>query len=252
MDYHYEAVILRELAKFVGAGSVYRGLKPVHWCMHCNTALAQAEVEYEEQRTPSIWVKFPLETVPPGIAEDLKGRPAFAVIWTTTPWTLPANLAIAVHPTQRYVALEVSGEIYVVSHARTNDFLMLFQQPSKHHVLGFFPGSELAGHTFRHPWIDRKGPIASADFVAMDQGTGLVHIAPGHGEEDYELGRKLELQVYNPVDDDGRFIPEVEHFAGLTVWEANPKIIEHLRAVGNLLAKQEMTHSYRGWSGSGR
>ena len=244
MDYHYEAVILRELAKFVGAGSVYRGLKPVHWCMHCNTALAQAEVEYEEQRTPSIWVKFPLETVPPGIAEDLKGRPAFAVIWTTTPWTLPANLAIAVHPTQRYVALEVSGEIYVVSHARTNDFLMLFQQPSKHHVLGFFPGSELAGHTFRHPWIDRKGPITSADFVAMDQGTGLVHIAPGHGEEDYELGRKLELQVYNPVDDDGRFIPEVEHFAGLTVWEANPKIIEHLRAVGNLLAKQEMTHSY--------
>jgi len=244
MDYRYEAVILRELAKFVGAGSVYRGLKPVHWCMHCNTALAQAEVEYEEQRTPSIWVKFPLTSVPSEIAANLEGRPAFAVIWTTTPWTLPANLAIAVHPTQSYVALEVLGEIYVVARARTHDFLMVFPQPVQHHVLGVFPGSALEGHTFRHPWIDREGPIASADFVAMDQGTGLVHIAPGHGEEDYELGRKLGLQVYNPVDDDGRFIPEVEHFAGLTVWEANLKIIEHLQAVGNLVAKQEMTHSY--------
>jgi len=244
MDYRYEAVILRELAKFVGAGSVYRGLKPIHWCMHCHTALAQAEVDYEEHTTPSIWVKFPLKGVPPGLAPHLKGRQAFAVIWTTTPWTLPANLAIAVHPTQTYVALAMSGEIYVVSRARMGDFLTLFPEPREHQLLADFTGAELEGCTVRHPWIDREGPIAAADFVAMDQGTGLVHIAPGHGEEDYGLGQRLGLEIYNPVDDDGRFAPEVDHFAGLTVWEANPKIIEHLRAVGNLVARQEMTHTY--------
>ena len=244
MDYRYEAVILRELAKFVGAGSVYRGLKPVHWCMHCQTALAQAEVDYEEHTTPSIWVKFPLKGVPPRLAPHLKGRQAFAVIWTTTPWTLPANLAIAVHPTQTYVALEMSGEIYMVSRARMGDFLTLFPEPREHRLLADFTGAELEGCTVRHPWIDREGPIAAADFVAMDQGTGLVHIAPGHGEEDYELGQRLGLKIHNPVDDDGRFAPEVDHFAGLTVWEANPKIIEHLRAVGKLVARQEMTHTY--------
>ncbi len=244
MDYRYEAVILRELAKFVGAGSVYRGLKPVHWCMHCKTALAQAEVDYEEHTTPSIWVKFPLKGVPPKLAAHLKGRQAFAVIWTTTPWTLPANLAIAVHPNQTYVAVEMSGEIYIVSRARMGDFLTLFPEPREHRLLADFTGAELEGWTVRHPWIDREGPIAAADFVAMDQGTGLVHIAPGHGEEDYELGQRLGLEIYNPVDDDGRFAPDVHHFAGLTVWEANPKIIEHLRAVGNLVARQEMTHTY--------
>jgi isoleucyl-tRNA synthetase len=244
MDYRYEAVILRELAKFVGAGSVYRGLKPIHWCMHCHTALAQAEVDYEEHATPSIWVKFPLKGVPPRLAPHLKGRQAFAVIWTTTPWTLPANLAIAVHPTQTYVALKMSGEIYVVSRARMGDFLALFPEPREHQLLADFTGTELEGCTVRHPWIDREGPIAAADFVAMDQGTGLVHIAPGHGEEDYELGQRLGLEIYNPVDDDGRFAPEVDHFAGLTVWDANPKIIEHLRAAGKLVARQEMTHTY--------
>ena len=244
MDYRYEAVILRELAKFVGAGSVYRGLKPVHWCMHCHTALAQAEVDYEEHTTPSIWVKFPLKGVPPRLAPHLKGRQAFAVIWTTTPWTLPANLAIAVHPNQTYVAVEISGEIYIVSRARMGDFLALFPEPREHQLLADFTGVELEGCTVRHPWIDREGPIAAADFVAMDQGTGLVHIAPGHGEEDYELGQRLGLEIHNPVDDDGRFAPEVDHFAGLTVWDANPKIIEHLMAVGKLVARQEMTHTY--------
>ncbi len=240
----YQAVIAREFGRFVGRGIVYKGLKPVHWCMYCKTALAQAEVEYEEHTSPSIWVKFPLKSVPPSLARHLNERPAVAVIWTTTPWTLPANLAIAVHPTQRYVAVEVGGEVYVVAHALLHDFLGLFKQPGGHRVLGSFPGSELVGHTFQHPWIDRDGPIAAAEFVAMDQGTGVVHIAPGHGEEDYELGRQLGLAIYNPVDDDGRFLAEVALFGGLTVWEANPKIIEHLRASGKLVACQEIAHTY--------
>ncbi len=240
----YQAVIVREFGRFVGRGIVYKGLKPVHWCMHCKTALAQAEVEYEEQTAPSVWVKFPMKSVPSEIQSKLGGRPAFAVIWTTTPWTLPANLAIAVHPTQTYMAIEVAGEIYIVARAMVNDFLSLFKQPVKHGVLGFFPGAALQGHAFRHPWIDREGPIAAAEFVAMDQGTGLVHIAPGHGEEDYELGKSLGLRIYNPVDDDGRFVSEVARFGGMTVWEANPKIIEHLRTTGMVVAERPLTHTY--------
>jgi len=245
MDYGYEAVILRELAQFVGAGSVYRDLKPIHWCMHCRTALAQAEVDYEDHTSPSIWVKFPLKSLPADLERLLKGRPAFAVIWTTTPWTLPANLAIAVHPTQTYVAIDVAGEVYVVARALVEEVLQLFTPPVTHAVLDFArPGSALAGHTALHPWMRREVPIVAADFVVMEQGTGLVHIAPGHGEEDYELGRKLGLRVYSPVDDDGRFLPEVEHFGGLTVWEANPKIIEHLRSGGRLLPSRTITHTY--------
>jgi isoleucyl-tRNA synthetase len=239
----YQAVIAREFGRFVGSGLVHKGLKPVHWCMHCKTALAQAEVEYEDQRTLSVYVKFPLTSVPAALATKLAGRPAFAAIWTTTPWTLPANLAIAVHPTQTYVAVAVAGEVYVVARALMNDFLALFKD-SKHDVLASFDGQKLAGHTFRHPWIAREGKIAAAEFVAMDTGTGLVHIAPGHGEEDYELGRSLGLKVYNPVDDDGRFVPEVEHFGGLTVWEANPKIVEHLRSVGMFIAERPLDHTY--------
>src|SRR5256884_2692192 len=239
----YQAIIAREFGRFVGRGLVHKGLKPVHWCMHCKTALAQAEVEYEEQRTPSVWVKFPLTSVPAELQAKLAGRRAFAVVWTTTPWTLPANLAIAVHPTQSYEALALSGEVYLVARARVTEFLSLFQAP-KYDVLGFFEGHSLVGHTFRHPWIDREGTIAAADFVGMDQGTGLVHIAPGHGEEDYELGRSLGLPIFNPVDDDGRFVPGVERFAGLTVWEANPKIIDYLRSIGMLIAERTLDHTY--------
>ncbi len=240
----YQAVIAREFGRFVGRGIVYKGLKPVHWCMYCKTALAQAEVEYEEQETPSIYVKFPLLTVPAALAPQLKGRPAFLVIWTTTPWTLPANLAVAVQPTQSYVAVEVAGEIYVVARALVTGFLKLFPAGTKSSDLAHFPGRELEGLEYRHAWIERTGKIVGAEFVAMDTGTGLVHIAPGHGEEDYDLGRKVGLKIYNPVADDGRFIPAVERFAGLTVWEANPKIVEHLKAAGALVASVQLTHTY--------
>src|SRR3989441_3020440 len=234
----YQAVIAREFGRFVGRGIVYKGLKPVHWCMHCKTALAQAEVEYEEQQTPSVLVKFPLVSPPPGIS----GKTAL-VIWTTTPWTLPANLAIAVHRDEEYVALATGGETLIVA-AKLADEVVRVARLGDARRVAAWPGRRLEGLEYRHPWIDRTGKVAAADFVAMDTGTGLVHIAPGHGEEDYDLGKKLGLRIYNPVDDDGRFVPEVERFAGLTVWEANPRIVEHLRARGALLAEMTLTHTY--------
>ena len=242
----YQAVIAREFGRFVGRGLVYKGLKPVHWCMHCKTALAQAEVEYEDQRTPSVYVKFPLVGALPGVAAA--PRPSL-VIWTTTPWTLPANLAIAAHPDEEYVALAVpgapgrGGETLVVAAKLADAFVMTADVRDARQV-AVIPGRELVGLEYRHAWIDRTGKVAAADFVAMDTGTGLVHIAPGHGEEDYELGRRLGLEVYNPVDDDGCFTADVERFAGLTVWEANPKITAHLRAVGALLAEVALDHTY--------
>ncbi len=242
----YQAIIAREFGRLVGRGLVYKGLKPVHWCMYCKTALAQAEVEYEEQRTPSVWVKFPL--ISPLSGATSAPRPSL-VIWTTTPWTLPANLAIAVHPEEEYVVLAgtVPGakeaETFVVA-AKLADEVVRVARLRDTRRLATIPGRSLAGLEYRHPWIDRTGVVALADFVAMDQGSGLVHIAPGHGEEDYDLGKSLGLRIYNPVDDNGRFIPEVEHFAGLTVWEANPRITEHLRRLGVLLAETMLTHTY--------
>jgi isoleucyl-tRNA synthetase len=236
----YEGVIVREFGRLVGQGLVHKGLKPVHWCMHCKTALAQAEVEYEEERAPSVYVRFPLTGPLP--AAPTAPKPSL-VIWTTTPWTLPANLAIAVHPEEQYVALEGRGETLIVASKLADAFATLahLERPRR---LATMPGHALAGLEYRHAWIDRTGTVAAAPFVAMDTGTGLVHIAPGHGEEDYELGRALGLRIYNPVDDDGRFIAEVEHFAGLTVWEANPKIIAHLDARGALIAQVPFEHTY--------
>ncbi|MFQ5897741.1 MAG: isoleucine--tRNA ligase [Candidatus Methylomirabilia bacterium] len=241
----YQAVIAREFGRFVGRGVVYKGLKPVHWCMYCKTALAQAEVEYDEHTSPSIWVKFPVRTASPALARALNGRPASLVIWTTTPWTLPANLAIAVHPSQPYTAAEVGGELLIMAQALLDETLKVTGTRADASSAGLsLTGDQLEGTRCAHPWIVRDSKVVAAEFVAMDQGTGLVHIAPGHGEEDYELGKALGLEIYNPVDDDGRFTREIEQFGGLTVWEANPKIIEHLRKAGRLLASQEFTHPY--------
>ena len=229
----YQATIVREFGRFVGRGLVYKGLKPVHWCMHCKTALAQAEVEYEEQAAPSVYVKFPLVTPHPALA----GAPRQSVvIWTTTPWTLPANLAVAVNPNEKYVALDTGDETLIVAAGLADAFTRVARLKSARR-LRTLEGAELAGLEYRHPWIERTGRLATASFVAMDAGTGLVHVAPGHGEEDYELGRALGLPIYNPVDDDGRFIPEVAHFAGLTVWDANPRIIALLKERGALVAE---------------
>jgi isoleucyl-tRNA synthetase len=245
MEPPYQAVIAREFGRFVGRGVVYKGLKPVHWCMHCKTALAQAEVEYEDQTTPSVYVKFPLKTAAAGLATALGGRRASLVIWTTTPWTLPANLAIAVHPGETYTAVDLDGEALIVARPLVEAVLALDGVKGRGTALPLsVPGAGLEGTVCRHPWIERDIPVMTADFVAMDTGTGLVHIAPGHGEEDYDLGRKAGLKIYNPVDDDGRFVAEVAHFAGMTVWDANPRIIEHLKAVGALVASVPLSHEY--------
>ena len=245
MEPAYQATIAREFGRFVGRGLVYKGLKPVHWCMHCKTALAQAEVEYEDQTTPSVYVKFPVKTAAAALAQALGGRRASLVIWTTTPWTLPANLAIAVHPGETYTAVELDGEALVVARSLAEAFVRLEGVGGRAKPMPLaLSGADLDGTVCRHPWIERDSVVVTADFVAMDTGTGLVHIAPGHGEEDYELGRKVGLKIYNPVDDDGRFIPEVTHFAGLTVWDANPKIIEHLRRAGMLIVSVPLQHTY--------
>ena len=166
----YQAIIAREFGRFVGRGLVHKGLKPVHWCMHCKTALAQAEVEYEDQRTPSVWVKFPLTSVPAELQTKLAGRRAFAVIWTTTPWTLPANLAIAVHPTQSYVAVEAFGEVYIVALARVNDFLTVLGNP-QHGFLSLRGGATRRAYV--PPPVDRPR--------RHDRGGGLRGDGPGNG-----------------------------------------------------------------------
>ena len=245
LDPAYEGVIVREFGRFVGQGAVYKGLKPVHWCMYCKTALAQAEVEYDDRTEPSVYVRFPVKTASPALAAALGGRAASLAIWTTTPWTLPANLAIAVHPEETYTALEVNGEWLIVARALVPSLEALRELRGKTAATALaLRGRDLVGTTAGHPWIAREVVVLAADFVAMDAGTGLVHIAPGHGEEDYDLGKKAGLRIYNPVDDDGRFLPEIEHFAGQTVWEANPKIIEHLKSVGALVATAAVSHTY--------
>jgi isoleucyl-tRNA synthetase len=245
MEPAYQAVIAREFGRFVGTGVVYKGLKPVHWCMHCKTALAQAEVEYEDQTTQTVYVRFPVRSASPALAQALGGKPAAVVIWTTTPWTLPANLAIAVNPTETYTVVELDGQSLIVARPLAEAFAGLPGVRGRASLTDVaIPGQALEGTVARHPWIDRDSPVLAADFVAMDTGTGLVHIAPGHGEEDYELGRKAGLKIYNPVDDDGRYIPEVELFARMTVWEANPKIVEHLRKIGALVAEVTLNHEY--------
>jgi isoleucyl-tRNA synthetase len=153
-----------------------------------------------------VYVKFPVKTLPPDLARAVGDRPVALVIWTTTPWTLPANLAIAVHPSETYTAVELDGQALIVAKPLLEAFLRLPGVAGRGAARPMsVSGQQLASLVARHPWIDRDVPVLTADFVAMDAGTGLVHIAPGHGEEDYELGRRAGLKIYNPVDDDGRF-----------------------------------------------
>ncbi len=243
MDYRYEANILRELGKFVGTGGVYRGLKPVHWCTACLTALAEAEVEYQDDTSPAIYVAFPLKSDPAMLDPALRAKPVSVVIWTTTPWTLPANLAIVVHPLEEYVVFH-SGARYFITAEKLMDETARTCGLANPKVVARFPGSRLDGVVARHPWLDQDSPIFLADYVTMDQGTGCVHTAPGHGADDYETGIKHNLPVYNPVDDHGRFVPEVVQFGGMSVWDANPAIIQRLRQDGTLLHAEEFQHSY--------
>lgn len=241
-EYDYEATEVRELAKFVHSGELYRGKKPVHWCASCQTALAEAEVEYRNVTTRSIYVAFPLAEPQPELFVDVAG-PIAAAIWTTTPWTLPANMAIAVHPEIEYaVVARPAGGALIVAQALV---------PKLAHFLGDAPstlatvrGSDLEGMRARHPWLDRDVPIVLAEHVTLEAGTGLVHTAPGHGQEDYEVGRRYGLDAYAPVDGSGRFVPAVEHFGGMKVFDADAKIVAHLEAAGRLLQVAPLEHAY--------
>ncbi len=242
MTNDYVAKIIDEYGKIFLAGGIYRSKKPVHWCSTCHTALAEAEVEYGEHRTPSIYVKFPLLSDLGAEFPPLAGRPVFLVIWTTTPWTLPANLAIAVNPHFRYTGLLVGEEVYIVAQDLAGQILEMLGQPGQQLV--DLPPARLEGVRARHPWLERESRVILADYVTLEAGTGLVHIAPGHGQEDYDSGRRYGLETYSPVDDNGRFLPEVAEFAGLSVWEANPRIIALLQERGALLGSAEISHSY--------
>ncbi|MCX7982610.1 MAG: isoleucine--tRNA ligase [Syntrophales bacterium] len=245
MSYDYEAITVREFGHLYLAGSVYKGKKPVYWCASCKTALAEAEVEYANHITPSIYVKFPASTDLGDKMPALKGKRVSYVIWTTTPWTIPANLAIAVHANFEYAALEIAGEIYIVA-AELMDYCReafgLRNLP--YEVISRFPGKVLEGEKAHHPLYERESVLILAPFVTLDAGTGLVHIAPGHGQEDYEIGMVYGLENYAPVDEEGKFTADVKYFAGEFVFDANPHVIAHLKEVGNLLGHSEMEHSY--------
>ena len=248
MNFEYQATIVREFGKFLLNGSVYKGKKPVHWCPTCKTALAEAEVKYEDHRSSSIYVKFKMVSTPshpsPFEGEGKGGGKSVSVIiWTTTPWTIPANLAIALHPDFTYVAVDVGGEVYILAEGLLEEVMKKFGI-KKYEVLEKFPGKKLEGLRCRHPFLDRDSLIILASYVTLDTGTGCVHTAPGHGQEDYESGVEYGLDIYSPVDDDGRFTKDVLFFAGQFVFDANDAVNKKLAEVGALLKEEMYEHSY--------
>ncbi len=239
MSHDYEAAIVREFFAFVKKGSVYKGKKPVHWCPSCVTALAEAEVEYNDKESPSVYVAFKLiepDRIHPNIKE------ASIVIWTTTPWTLPANLALAVNPEVNYVVLKTDKGLFIV--AEDNIEVLKGKGVLDGNVLLSIRGNELIGLKAIHPFIERVSLLIGGDFVTTGEGTGVVHIAPGHGEDDYEAGLRHGLDIYAPVDDKGRFTEAVPEFQGQFVFKANEAIINTLREKGALLGAETITHSY--------
>jgi isoleucyl-tRNA synthetase len=246
----YQAVIARAFVDFLDKGYVYKGLKPVNWCIHDRTALAEAEVEYENHKSPSVWVRFVLESDPASIDPALAGKKVYGLIWTTTPWTLPANLGIAFHPKFEYVAVEVNSEVYIVASGLLEATVKKcgWADPV---IIARFSGHNLDRTVFRHPFINRLSLGMVADHVTLEQGTGAVHTAPGHGQEDYVVGMQYGLPVYCPVDPAGRFFdpqgfeshlpPELP---GKTVWEGNQIVVEILKKHDALLAIEHIDHSY--------
>lgn len=241
LDHEYEATIVRVFADMFKKGLIYEGLKPVYWCYHDKTALAEAEIEYADEPSPSIYVRFPLITAFAPLAAITK--PVSIVIWTTTPWTLPANVAVAVHPAEEYAAVATASEILIVA-ARLVDEVAAAASLNDIKVIATFSGSELAGLRVKHPILDKESVVVTADYVTLDTGTGCVHIAPGHGVEDYQVGLEHNLPIIMPVDDAGVFTDEAGKWAGRHIVKANPLIVDDLMARGLLVASGEVMHSY--------
>lgn len=240
----YEAATARELGNFMAAGSVARSKKPIHWCCSCHTALAEAEVEYYDHKSPSVYVRFPV-TDPRlnAVLPKAEAGHTWFVIWTTTPWTLPDNMAIAVHPDFDYAVVKVEGEFYILAEALVDTCAKTFGWVNAN-IVQILKGSALEGLVAHHPFYDRPSVVVNGIHVTLEAGTGCVHTAPGHGREDYDMGIKYNLEILSPMDDSGRFMESVPFFAGKTVFEVNPLVIRKLQEVDNLLTHSEISHSY--------
>jgi isoleucyl-tRNA synthetase len=247
MDFRYQAAIARTFGQFVERGLVYKGKKPVHWCIHCRTALAEAEVEYEDHSSPSIYVEFPLAAdsraklaarVP-----ALTGRNVSVLIWTTTPWTIPSNLAIAFHPEFDYAAYDVDGHAVIVAEGLAARVSAAVQRPFGEPIAKM-KGEELEHIRFRHPLYERDSLGVLGDYVTLEAGTGAVHTAPGHGADDFNTGMRYGLEIYAPIGPAGHFLDEVELFGGMRVFDANPKVEEALKARGRLWHREAFVHQY--------
>jgi isoleucyl-tRNA synthetase len=255
----FEADILRTFAAFVEQGLVYRSKKPVYWSIPFETALAEAEIEYKDHLSPSIWVKFAVPAEEAGKHGLPADKPLFIVIWTTTPWTIPANLAIAVHPEVDYVVADLGAERILVAGALLGAVATAAKLETPPAVVLTVPGAKLEKLSARHPFIDRASPVVLADYVTTDSGTGCVHTAPGHGYDDYLTGLKYGLEIYCPVGDDGRYVDDgripaslvglttletVEDLAAKKTSPANVAVLRLLDAAGALFARQRYQHQY--------
>jgi isoleucyl-tRNA synthetase len=239
----YESVVLRTFYSFLEHGFVYKGLRSVYWCIYDKTALAEAEVEYENHTSTTVWVKYAMVDDPGALDPALRDKKVFTIIWTTTPWTLPASMAVAFHPDEEYVALESGGEVYIVGAKLANATI------EKTHLTGAkeiarFPGRKLERINFRHPFLDRDVLGVLAEYVTMDTGTGVVHTAPSHGADDFVTGLKYGLDATSRVDEAGILRQGLPEYEGKRVFEANAAIVELLKARGVLLHTEKIEHSY--------
>ena len=244
MNYGYEATIARECGKFALDGSLFRSKKPIYWCFTCQTALAEAEIEYHDESTPSIYVKFRLQDDLSRDLPELAGKKVYVVIWTTTPWTIPANLAIALHPDFEYAAVDIGGdEVFIVARELVDACMRTFGI-AEYTIIGSIDPGILEKNRCIHPLYPRDSLIILGPHVTLDAGTGCVHTAPGHGREDHEVGLLYDLEVYSPVDNKGCFTDEVEFFNGQFVFDANKNINAKLKELGALVKEESFEHSY--------
>lgn len=250
MDPEYQGAIAQAFVDFLDQGYVYKGLKPVNWCISCRTSLAEAEIEYEQHTSPSIYVRFRLTSDAAAVDLALAGREVYGVIWTTTPWTIPANLAISFHPKFEYSAVDVNGAVYIIASELLPAVTATlgWETPA---LIATFPGAKLDRVVFRHPFLERDSLGLNGDHVTLEAGTGAVHTAPGHGMDDYVISKQYGIEPYNPVDPAGRMfaatgaageLPAV--LLGKKVWDANRVVIELLKESGALLLAKDYEHSY--------
>lgn len=239
----YENCIVDSFQRMLQEGYITRGERPILWCPVCKSALAEAEVEYADHESLSVTVAFPVKTWPRDVFPGVPREKLFVLIWTTTPWTLPANLGISLHPDFTYVAVKVGDVFYVLAKDLLNATASAAGWTS-FEMVGECLGSALDRAVCRHPFLDQDSLLMVGGHVTADAGTGCVHTAPGHGREDYEIGLKYGLPVYSPVDEEGKYTSKFPEYRGVSVWDANEKIVEKLKGLGCLLAVQKIKHSY--------